>query len=70
MKKHNTKDENRVQAEAFRRMGGNELELIQEYAADFREIITDFEHRFGRIPTADDILLIESRLLGRDITLD
>ena len=68
MKKSKTKAENRAQAEAFRRMTGNELELIRLYAADFRKIITDFEFTYGRVPSADDLLRIESRLQGRDIT--
>jgi hypothetical protein len=67
MKKH-VKEENRAQAEAFRRMNGNELELIGVYAADFRNIITEFEASFGRVPTADDLLWIESQRQGRDIT--
>ncbi|MDZ8119686.1 hypothetical protein [Pontiella agarivorans] len=66
--KNNTMTENRVQAEAFLRMHGNELKLIELYAADFRRIITDFETAYGRIPTADDLLWIESEVLGRDIT--
>ena len=66
--KKNTKAENQCQAEAFRRMTGNELELITLYAADFRQIITDFEFKHGRVPSADDLLRIESRLQGRDIT--
>ena len=69
MKKNkNIKAENRAQAEAFRRMAGNELELIRLYASDFRQIITDFEVNYGRVPTADDLLWIESQLKGRDIT--
>lgn len=68
MKKSHTKEENWAQAEAFRRMGGNELELIHLYAADFRRIIQDFEIAHGRVPTADDLLWIESELRGRDIT--
>ena len=67
MKKH-VKEENRVQAEAFRRMNGNELELIGVYAEDFRDIISEFEARFDRIPTADDLLWIESQRQGHDIT--
>lgn len=69
MKRKKTKEENRSQAEAFRRMNGNELELISLYAADFRKIITDFElaHN-GHVPSADDLLWIESELQGRDIT--
>lgn len=51
MKKQNTKEENRSQAEAFRRMPGNEQELIQVYAADFRDIISEFEAAHGRVPT-------------------
>lgn len=66
--KQNTKAENRIQAEAFSRMSGNELDLITAYAADFREIIVEFERQHGRVPTADDLLWIESQRQGRDIT--
>ena len=69
MKKKNTKEENRAQAEAFRRMAGNEMELIGVYAADFRQIITEFESTHdGHAPSADDLLWIESQRQGRDIT--
>ncbi len=69
MKKKNTKKENRVQAEAFRRMKGNVLDLIPAYAADFRQIITEYERTHdGRVPSADDLLWIESQRQGRDIT--
>ena len=68
MNKHHVKEENLIQAEAFRRMHGNELELIGVYAEDFRHIIAEFESRFGRVPTADDLLWIESQRQGRDIT--
>lgn len=68
--KRNTKEENLAQAEAFRRMTGNELELINLYAADFRQIISDFEATYGRVPTADDLLLIESMRQGHDLTED
>ena len=67
MKKH-VKEENQAQAEAFRRMHGNALELIGVYAEDFRDIITDFETKYGRVPTADDLLWIESQRQGHDIT--
>ena len=67
MKKH-VKEENQAQAEAFRRMHGNALELIGVYAEDFRDIITDFESKNGRVPTADDLLWIESQRQGHDIT--
>lgn len=67
VKKH-VKEENRAQAEAFRRMRGNELELIGVYAEDFRSIITEFERRLGRVPSADDLLWIESQRQGHDIT--
>jgi len=70
MSRNLTKEENLAQAEAFSRMSGNELELIKEYAADFREIIVEFERRYGRVPTADDLLWIESERNGRDITRD
>jgi len=66
--KGKTKEENQVQAEAFRRMHGNELELIRVYAEDFRDIISEFETRLGRVPTADDLLWIESQRQGHDIT--
>jgi hypothetical protein len=68
MMKKRVKEENRAQAEAFRRMNGNELELIGVYAEDFRDIISEFETRLGRVPTADDLLWIESQRQGRDIT--
>lgn len=69
MKKNKTKAENRAQAEAFRRMNGDVLELIPLYAADFRAIISEFEstHK-GRVPSADDLLWIESVRKGRDVT--
>lgn len=61
--------ENRVQVEAFRRLKGNELELIRDYAADFRDIITEFESMHqGKIPSADDLIWLESQRQGRDIT--
>lgn len=67
--KKNTKRENWVQVEALRRLKGNELELIRLYAADFRQIITDFEtNHNGSIPSADDLIWIESELRGHDIT--
>ncbi len=69
MKKH-VKEENQIQAEAFSRLHGNELELIMEYAADFRDIIAEFEAKYGRVPSADDLIWIESQRNGRDITLD
>ena len=63
------KEENQAQAEAFSRMQGDELELISRYAADFRKIITEFEYAHaGMVPTADDLLWIESEKKGRDIT--
>ena len=66
--KGKTKEENQVQVEAFRRMHGNELELIGVYAEDFRDIISGFEAKYGRVPTADDLLWIESKRQGHDIT--
>jgi hypothetical protein len=69
MKKKNIKAENRTQAEAFRRMKGNVLELIPRYAANFRQIITEFEsENQGRVPSADELLWIASEREGRDIT--
>ena len=66
---HKVMAENRVQAEAFRRMAGNELELIPIYAADFRQIINEYERsHHGRIPSADDLICIASQQRGRDIT--
>ncbi len=63
------KTENRVQAEALRRMQGNTLELIRVYAQDFREIIADYEATHnGSTPTADDLIWLESERLGHDIT--
>ena len=68
MKTCNTKAENQSQAEAFRRMSGDELDLISIYAADFRQIITEFDLLQGRVPSADDLLWIESQHRGYDIT--
>ncbi len=69
MRTINTRAENRAQAEAFCRMTGNILDLIDLYAADFRQIITEFELAYdGRIPSADDLIWIESQRQGRDIT--
>lgn len=68
-RKRDTKMENLAQAEAFRRLNGNELDLISLYAADFRKIITDYESTHeGEAPSADDLLWIESEQKGRDIT--
>ena len=68
MKRNTTKAENLAQLEAFRRMNGNELELISQYAADFRQIITDYERTHdGHVPSADDLLWIESEHEGHDI---
>ena len=68
MKRKKTQEENLAQAEAFRRISGNELDLISLYAADFRTIITDYEHTHdGHVPSADDLLWIESEHEGRDI---
>ena len=68
-RKRNTKEENLAQAEALRRMKGDKLELISQYAADFRKIITDFEFTHnGRAPSADDLIWIESEHEGHDIT--
>ena len=57
-----------MQAEALRRLNGNELELIQTHAADFRQIINDFERIHGRVPSADDLIWVVSERTGRDIT--
>jgi len=69
MWKKNIKAENRVQAEAFRHMRGTALELIPQYAEDFRDIIAQYEAAHeGDVPSADDLLWIESQRQGRDIT--
>ena len=71
MEQRNIKEENLNQLEAFRRMNGNKLDLISRYAADFRKIITDFEFSHdGRVPSADDLIWIESEHEGRDITVE
>ncbi len=70
MKTTHTQTENRIQAEAFRRMKGNVIDLIGMYAADFRQIITEYELACHRIPTADELIWIESQRRGRDITRD
>lgn len=68
MRSRYTQSENRVQAEAFRRMKGNVIDLIGLYAADFRQIITDYELAYHRVPSADDLIWIESQHQGYDIT--
>ena len=69
MKRKSMKAENLAQVEAFHRMQGDELDLISLYAADFREIITEFEcSHDGHVPSADDLLWIESQRQGHDIT--
>lgn len=68
-RKRDTKLENLAQAEAFQRIKGDELDMITLYAADFRRIITEFEQTHeGEVPTADDLLWIESEQQGHDIT--
>lgn len=68
-RKKDTKLENLAQVEAFSRIQGDELDMITLYAADFRKIITEFERTHdGEVPTADDLLWIESENEGRDIT--
>ena len=60
--------ENKAQAEALGRMEGNVLELIHRYAADFRNIILEYEAAHaGCFPAADDLIWIESEHSGRDI---
>ena len=61
------KDEILSQAEAFKKIHGNILDMIDKYAKDFRQIIIDFEKQFNRVPTADDLLWISSEHHGRDI---
>jgi hypothetical protein len=68
-RKRDTKLENLAQAEAFRRIQGDEMDTINLYAADFRSIITEYERAHdGEVPTADELLWIESRRLGHNIT--
>ncbi len=68
MKRKNTKAENWTQAEAFRRMHGDELELIRIYAHDFRQVITEFERSHnGRVPTADELIWLTSERRGQNI---
>ena len=55
------------QAVAFAKMHGDVLENIEKYAAEFRAIIEDFKVKFGRVPTADDLLWIASEHEGRDL---
>ena len=64
-----TKAEIIAEAEAFRRMPGSVLELIDQYAEDFRQIILEYEAAHnGRPPTADDLIWLASERRGRDIT--
>ena len=63
----NHKEHMKAQREAFMQMNGDVLNLIDQYAAEFRKIITDFEQMHGRPPTADDLLWIASEHAKRDI---
>lgn len=57
----NTRKEILVQAEAFSRLGGNELELISRYAAVFRRTITEYEAAHdGEVPSVDHLLSLVS----------
>lgn len=69
MKTISMRAENLALAEAFDRIPGDKLDLIDTYASDFRKIIMEFECAQGRVPTADDLIWIESQHHGRDITL-
>ena len=62
-------NEMQAQAEAFRHMNGNMLELIAQYAPEFRQIIDDYEAMHNRPPTANDLLWIASEHAGRDVRL-
>jgi hypothetical protein len=62
------KESIRQQGIALSRMHGDVLENIAEYAQEFRDIITDFTNKFGRPPSADELLWIASEHAGRDIT--
>jgi hypothetical protein len=45
--------------------------MIHLYAADFRRIITEYEQTHGGdVPSADELLWIESERKGHDITDD
>lgn len=63
------KAENWVQVEAIRRINGDVLEIIKDYASDFRQIICEFElmHE-GEVPSADDLIWLISERKGCDVT--
>jgi hypothetical protein len=61
-------EEMQSQAEAFRRMNGDLIELIAKHAEEFRAIIDDYEAMHDRAPTANDLLWIASEHAGEDIT--
>ena len=68
MKEKEFREENLAQSEAFRRLRGNELDLITLFAGDFQQVIEDFErHHDARIPPADDMLWIEAEDSENDI---
>ena len=48
------------QGKALDQMHGDTMELIHRHAAEFRQIIVDFHEKFGRIPSADDLIWIAS----------
>lgn len=51
-------------------MQGDEIRSIEHYAADFRRIIKKHVQTTGQLPTADELIRIESQHEGRDITQD
>ena len=57
----------KAQRDALTQMNGDVLNLIDKYASEFRQIITDYEKMHGHPPTADDLLWIASQHANKDI---
>jgi len=60
-------EENKEQAAAVMAMHGTTLDLIFKHGAEFRKIIDDFAEKFGRVPTANDLVWIASEHAGRNL---
>lgn len=63
-----TKQEILAQADALKRIPMDTLDAIDLLCADFRSIIEEYEAKFNKVPTGDDLIWLISEKLGRDIT--
>ena len=71
----NRSDEINVQREALSMISSGDNKIVQELcmyhnmviAITFRMIITDFECKYDRCPTADELIWITSEIMKEDI---